>query len=70
MVTSMDSLPWSSKLENIQRGVDKVIEENGNFALLADSPVVEHYIKHDCRLMQFGSTSSSRSYGIALPKGL
>ena len=52
-----------------QAGIDKVLQEQGDYAFFMESTTIEYQTERDCRLQQIGGKLDSKSYGIALPQG-
>jgi len=68
-------LLWNfmSSKENVQvqsykEGIEKVLQEDGKYALFAESTVVDYIVDRRCDLKQVGGLLNSKSYGIGLPK--
>jgi len=50
-------------------GIDKVINSEGTFALLAESPGIEYLLERRCGFVKIGHPLSSIAYGFAIQKG-
>jgi len=55
-------------VQTYNEGIEKVEEEDGKYALFAESTVVDYIVNRRCKLKQVGGLLDSKSYGIGLPK--
>lgn len=52
-----------------KEGIDKVLQEQGNYAFFMESTTIEYVIERYCQLQQIGGLLDSKSYGIAVQQG-
>jgi len=55
-------------VQSYNEGIEKVQDEDGKYALFAESTVVDYLVNRRCELKQVGGLLDSKSYGIGLPK--
>ena len=56
-------------VQTYKEGIERVLDEDGKYALFAESTVVDYVVSRRCELKQVGGLLHSKSYGIGLPKG-
>ena len=56
-------------VQSNQKGIEKVLQQQGSYAFFMESTTIEYQTERDCRLQQIGGKLDSKSYGIALPQG-
>ncbi len=52
-----------------REGIDKVLQEQGNYAFFMESTTIEYVTERYCQLQQVGGLLDSKSYGIAVQHG-
>jgi len=50
-----------------KEGVDRVLKEDGAYAFMMESTVVDYVIERQCQLTQVGGLLDNKGYGIGLP---
>ncbi len=50
-----------------KEGIERVLRENGDYAFLMESTIVEYVVERKCELTQIGGLLDSKGYGIGLP---
>ena len=55
---------WSS---SNQEGVERVLKEDGQYAFMMESTVVDYVVERQCELTQVGGLLDNKGYGIGLP---
>ena len=50
-----------------KEGVAKVIKEDGKYAFMMESTVVDYVVERECQLTQVGGLLDNKGYGIGLP---
>ena len=50
-----------------KEGVAKVIKEDGKYAFMMESTVVDYVVERQCQLTQVGGLLDNKGYGIGLP---
>jgi len=55
-------------VQTYKEGIERVLDEDGKYALFAESTVVDYVVSRRCELKQVGGLLHSKSYGIGLPK--
>ena len=58
----------NGQVQSYKEGIEKVLRENGKYALFTESTVVDYIVDRQCDLKQVGGLLNSKSYGIGLPK--
>ena len=55
---------WS---KSNQEGVERVLKEDGMYAFMMESTVVDYVVERQCELTQVGGLLDNKGYGIGLP---
>ena len=55
---------WS---KSNQEGVERVLKEDGQYAFMMESTVVDYVVERQCELNQVGGLLDNKGYGIGLP---
>ena len=55
---------WS---KSNQEGVERVLKEDGQYAFMMESTVVDYVVERQCELAQVGGLLDNKGYGIGLP---
>ena len=55
---------WS---KSNQEGVERVLKEDGMYAFMMESTVVDYVVERQCELTQGGGLLDNKGYGIGLP---
>ena len=55
--------------KTIDEGVNKVLNSNGKYAFILESPMNDYHVSQNCLLMRVGEMLDSKHYAIAFPKG-
>ena len=55
---------WSS---SNKEGVERVLKEDGQYAFMMESTVVDYVVERQCELTQVGTLLDNKGYGIGLP---
>ena len=52
-----------------KEGVERVLREEGAYAFMMESTVVDYVVERQCELTQVGGLLDNKGYGIGLPPG-
>jgi len=63
------SLGNSVMTDSNSQGVQRVLEEEGAYAYIMESPSIDYITARNCNLKKLGGTFAGRNYGLALPQG-
>ena len=55
---------WST---SNKEGVERVLKEDGQYAFMMESTVVDYVVERQCELTQVGGLLDNKGYGIGLP---
>ena len=55
---------WSA---SNKEGVERVLKEDGQYAFMMESTVVDYVVERQCELTQVGGLLDNKGYGIGLP---
>ena len=50
-----------------KEGVERVLKEDGQYAFMMESTVVDYVVERQCELTQVGTLLDNKGYGIGLP---
>ena len=50
-----------------KEGVERVLREDGQYAFMMESTVVDYVVERQCELTQVGGLLDNKGYGIGLP---
>ena len=56
-------------LNSNKEGINKVLQEQGDYAFFMESTTIEYVTERYCQLQQVGGLLDSKSYGIAVQQG-
>ncbi len=65
----MSDINPSGMMESSSEGFQKVLDSDGDYGFIWDSPVIDYKVKINCSLMRVGEPIGSKGYGLGVPRG-